>query len=126
MTTSLPRVGRVVIVDDDADIRDMLSDILELVGCDVMAAADGVAALALLRDGRPTCLVLLDLMMPNMNGWQFRAAQQGDAALADIPVVLLSGGGDLKRHEADLAAVDSIEKPVDLDRLLALVHRYCV
>ena len=84
----------VCIVDDDADIREVLSDVLSIEGYQVIPAGDGEAALGLLRSQESDCrLILLDLMMPHMNGWEFRRQQLQDPAIASIPVVLLSGAG---------------------------------
>ncbi|PLS79555.1 MAG: response regulator, partial [Chloroflexi bacterium] len=81
----------ILVVDDDSGIREALTDILEDEGYAVRSACDGQAALDLLRQqAEPPALVLLDLMMPRMNGWQFRSEQRRDPALANIPVVVIS------------------------------------
>ena len=77
----------VCVVDDDADIREVLTDVLSIEGYDVVAAGDGESALALLRARPSACrLILLDLMMPRMNGWEFRRQQLQDPTIAEIPV----------------------------------------
>jgi CheY-like chemotaxis protein len=83
---------RILIVDDDAAIREMLEVVLQVCGYEVDSAGNGAEALARLRSPSqdPPDLILLDLMMPEMNGWQFRAEQARDSALADIPVVLMT------------------------------------
>jgi CheY-like chemotaxis protein len=115
----------VLVVDDDADIREATQLVLENSGHRVLTATDGMQALEVLRasDQRP-CLILLDLMMPVMDGWRFRFEQQHDAALAPIPVVVLSGATDMHRSTTSLAAAEHINKPVSLDRLLATVRKY--
>jgi CheY-like chemotaxis protein len=115
----------VLVVDDDADVREATQLVLENSGYSVQTARDGRQALEILRKSpeRP-CLILLDLMMPVMDGWRFRVEQQHDAALAPIPVVVLSGATDTHRSADSLCADEHISKPVSLDRLLETVRRY--
>src|SRR5690349_16993945 len=87
---------RVLVVDDDADIRETVSLILEDEGYEVQSAQDGAAALGVLRAGPLPDVILLDLMMPVMNGWQFREQQTRDPRLAAIPVVVLSADSSLR------------------------------
>jgi CheY-like chemotaxis protein len=117
--------GPVLVVDDDADIRAMLAQILELEGYAVSTAADGADALAQLRAVRPA-LVLLDLMMPGMNGWEFRAAQAQDPAVAHIPVVILSGDGSADVKSSTTGVVGFLRKPIDLETLLSTVLQHCL
>jgi len=109
----------VLIVDDENDIREAMSEALAEEGYKVHAVGDGAEALEKARDLRPS-LVLLDLMMPGMNGWEFRAAQKCDPDLASIPVVVVSALGRVN----GLDAAGFIEKPFDLDHLLAVVRRH--
>jgi CheY-like chemotaxis protein len=113
----------VLIVDDDEDIRDSIQSLLELRGFVVGTASDGAAALARMRSGPPPALVILDLMMPGMNGEEFRAAQLRDPALAAVPVVLLTGAGD--RGPAARVDIERIAKPIDLQILFETVARFC-
>jgi DNA-binding response OmpR family regulator len=113
------------VVDDDADIREILTDVLSVEGYDVLDAADGGSALDLLRRCGGCCrVILLDLMMPDMNGWEFRRQQLEDPALADIPVLLLTGAGNAAKTIDDLHVAGTIEKPVELETLLAEVSRF--
>ena len=116
---------RIAVIDDDFDIRSMLTLVLEMDGYEVVAAANGQEALERLRSGPPTALILLDLMMPVMNGWQFRAAQKEDAGLASIPVVVLSGDGNVAEKTASIGAAGYLRKPIDLEALLETVKSYC-
>ncbi|MGC4000520.1 MAG: response regulator [Anaeromyxobacter sp.] len=109
----------VLVVDDEADIRQAVSEILADEGYVVVGARDGAEALAQARAAHPS-LVLLDLMMPRMNGWEFREAQRQDPELAKIPVVVLSA---LARDKG-IDASGYIEKPFDLDDLLTAVRRH--
>jgi CheY-like chemotaxis protein len=116
---------RVLVIDDDPDIRETLSVVLETYGYTVTSKADGADALAWLRsEPKLPRLILLDLMMPNMNGIEFRAAQLADPALASIPVVVMTGAPSVSRDPA-LAGLDVLVKPIALKTLLAQVVRYC-
>jgi two-component system, chemotaxis family, chemotaxis protein CheY len=118
-------VRSVLVVDDDADIREVIAMVLEGEGYAPVTAADGGEALRLLRGYRP-CLILLDLMMPGVDGWQFREAQLEDGSLAGIPIVILTGGGNVDAHATALRAAAALEKPVDLEVLLETVDRHCL
>ena len=110
----------VLVVDDDPDIRAFLGDALEDSGYEVRTATDGRVALVLLRDWRPD-LILLDLMMPGVDGWAFRHAQLALESLAAIPVVVMSAGYGAPIQAAKLAAGAGLDKPFDVDELLATV-----
>jgi CheY-like chemotaxis protein len=116
----------VFVIEDDPDIRDMITQILELEGYAVRSATDGSDALMQIRqgDGYPA-LILLDLMMPVMNGWEFRNAQLQDPGLAEIPVVVLSGDGTVAAKAGTMHANGFLKKPVDLNALLQTVERFC-
>lgn len=125
MASSLLPRGKVLIVEDDTDLRDALSQILEDEGYRVGCAEHGLDALERLRDGTRPCLILLDLTMPVMNGWQFRAEQRQDPELASIPVVVISAGANLAEQLQSLGVHDYLRKPIQLGQLLATVRRYC-
>jgi CheY-like chemotaxis protein len=110
----------ILVVEDDDDIREALCEMLADEGYAVEVATNGAEALDRLRamDAKP-CLVLLDLMMPVMDGWTFLAEQRRDANLASVPVVVLSAARDLPTD------VETIRKPLDPDRLLGAVHSRC-
>ena len=114
----------VLVVDDDPDICEVIETVLELNGYRVITACDGADALERLRAGVRPCLILLDLMMPKMSGFEFREEQQRDPALRGIPVMILSGDG---RAEAKAVAlgVEGMRKPVELGVLLEAVARWC-
>ena len=113
----------VFVVEDDVDTRDMLGRFLELEGFQVEVAANGKQALDRLNSGVQPCVILLDLMMPVMDGWQFRQQQVLDAHLADIPVIVVSAAG--KDRIAEIDANGYLTKPVDLEQLLERVSQYC-
>jgi CheY-like chemotaxis protein len=119
--------GRVLVVEDDDDIRESIVSVLEEEGYAVEQAAHGADALEVLRrDGiQLPCVIVLDLMMPVMNGWDFRARLLEDVRLASIPVVCLSGDARVAEKAAKLECAAAISKPVSLIDLLALVARFC-
>jgi DNA-binding response OmpR family regulator len=114
-----------MIVEDDPDIRDCVQWILEDEGFEVVTAANGAEAEAELEHMDQPCVVLLDLMMPVMNGWDFRQQQRRTSTLASIPVVLMSAGAQLAIASEDLDAAAYVSKPVVIDDLLAIVRRHC-
>ena len=117
----------IMVVEDDADIAEAVATTLEDDGYAVIVATNGQEALDKLRDGalRPR-LILLDLMMPVMDGWQFRAAQTADPGLAQIPVILLSAHVDVRAAANQIAAVGWLKKPVDLGELLTAIEHPAV
>jgi CheY-like chemotaxis protein len=114
----------VFVVDDDVDIRDVVREVLEENGYRTIAAGNGRDALDALR-GLPELpdVVLLDIMMPVMDGYEFRALQQTDARIARIPVVVLTAVGDIHEKARELCATAALRKPVPLDELLGAVRR---
>jgi CheY-like chemotaxis protein len=88
-------------------------------GREIVTASDGQEALERLSEVPRPCLILLDLMMPRMNGWEFLERKSADPSLADIPTIVLSGSG------RPAGAMHQLAKPVDVERLLALVDQYC-
>jgi CheY-like chemotaxis protein len=121
----VPEARSILIVEDDSDLREALSAVLRDEGYTVAMAADGREALDRLRRRWRPSLILLDLTMPVMNGWQFRAEQRQDPALSGIPVVVLSAGDHLAEQMAPLGITDYVRKPIELDHLLRTIERYC-
>jgi CheY-like chemotaxis protein len=115
--------GCIFIVDDDADLRETIREVLDDEGYPTAAAANGVEALAYLRSSPAPSLILLDLMMPLMDGWRFREEQLRDPRLADIPVIVMTAGRKVMESSA-LQDVPVISKPVRLETLLETVRRY--
>ena len=115
-----------LVVEDETDARDAIATMLEDAGYKVLQAANGREALTELGDRNGRCnLILLDLMMPVMNGWDFRRKQRETPAFAAIPVVLMSAGAHLAIVRAELNAAGHITKPVEEADLLDAVRRHC-
>lgn len=123
------RCDRVVmIVEDDPDVRQILDALVSDEGFGTVTAANGRDALdclATLKGATLPCVILLDMMMPIVDGWQFRAAQQRDPQLAAIPVVVLSAHEDAGVAAAQMACAGYLKKPVDFTRLLTLIRDHC-
>ena len=115
----------VLIVEDDADLREMMAQLLTLEGYHTETVANGREALKYLHEAPRPDVILLDLMMPIMDGWEFRKRQQDDPALADVPVIVLTALDQAQARASDLNGVDFLKKPLDFDRLLELVRRHC-
>jgi CheY-like chemotaxis protein len=115
----------VLIVDDDIDIRETITLILEDEGYVVASAANGEEALHYLRAHAQALphLILLDLMMPVMDGLEFRAEQQKDPKLATIPVVVITASGNAKERAKSMRANAMIQKPIALDTLLETIEK---
>lgn len=114
----------ILVVDDDQDIRETFCLVLQAVGYDVVTASDGAEALSRLRSTRSVGLVLLDMMMPGMNGWSFREAQRADHAIDGIPVIVVTGDGHAAEKAEALDAAGYLHKPVELSELLPTVARH--
>jgi CheY-like chemotaxis protein len=107
----------VLVVEDEPDIRDGIAEALCAEGYGVLVAADGKNALEHLRDGAITDVIVLDMMMPVMDGWQFLAEKEADPALARIPVIVTSAAP----QKLPQGATTMMRKPFDLGRLLATI-----
>ncbi len=118
--------SKVLLVDDDRDIRDALSMSLRAQGYVVETASDGVEALECLRANAPPHVILLDLMMPVMNGWEFRLEQLKDEQLAKIPVIIVSADCDALKAARELETAAVLRKPFEMSALLALLARHAV
>ena len=117
---------RVLVVDDDNEIRETMVEILNDEGYEAVGASNGVEALAQLRDPADRwCLVLLDLMMPNMDGRAFRAEQLQDPAIAPIPVVIVSAMNDVAAAAEELQVAAHMTKPIPLRELIQVVRQFC-
>lgn len=112
----------ILVVDDDHDVREALRDSLRDAGYEVATAENGLEALSWLHTHRPPSLVLLDYMMPYMDGAQTRAAMLSDPDLRGIPVVMLTADGRAREAVVGLALKGCYEKPIDLGRLLEAVE----
>ncbi len=115
--------GGILVVDDDADIRDSLREVLEDEGYQVTCVANGREALDFLKRESPRpCVILLDLMMPVMDGWQFRREQKANPNISSIPLIVITATGN---RPVLIDAADLVLKPLELGRLFEAVERYC-
>ncbi len=113
----------ILVVEDEPELREMMAMLLTVEGFAPTTANNGEDALRQLRGGLEPQLILLDLMMPVMNGWQFREEQQRDPRLAAIPVVIVTALA--VSHPQALGADAVLTKPLDFDRLLEVVRAHC-
>jgi CheY-like chemotaxis protein len=116
----------VLLVDDDADVRNAVKEFLHDEGFTVVSAMNGADALNTLRTGFRPNVIVLDIMMPVMDGWDFRAAQLADTALREIPVIVISASGfgrDTIRSQ--LNTFEVVSKPIELDDFLKAVRQAC-
>ncbi len=122
----MTKSATVLIVEDDAEIRNSLREVLGDEGYAVVIATNGKEALEALRRAvdKPK-LIILDVMMPVMDAYQFREAQLKDGSLSEIPTVLLSADAKLPEKAAAAKTSLYLKKPVDLDELFSLVEKYC-
>jgi CheY-like chemotaxis protein len=120
-----PRTRLVLVVEDDAALMDAMVVALEHEGYQVVPAAHGQEALDLLHRGVQPRAIILDLMMPVMNGWDFRRAQLADPDLAAVPVIVVSAHHEANRLAGSPGVREVLVKPIDLDRLLDLVEAAC-
>jgi CheY-like chemotaxis protein len=112
---------RILVVEDDEDAREAMVALLQMKGYRAVPAGNGKQALDYLNRAPVPDLIILDLWMPVMDGWQFRNEQIKDPRLAEIPVIVLTALSD----RTDIDANEIIIKPVDVDRLLTTVSHYC-
>jgi CheY-like chemotaxis protein len=116
----------VLIVDDDRAILDGIGEFLRGEGFSVVTTGNGAEALARLRDGLRADVILLDVLMPVMDGWDFRAEQLADPRLRDVPVVVISASGFARETLGEqLKTHDVFAKPLDLGRFLATLRAVC-
>jgi DNA-binding response OmpR family regulator len=116
----------ILIVEDDVDVRETLAEDLTEEGYDAIAFAGGRAALEHQRSTKALpALILLDLMMPNMDGWEFRAEQQRSGGLTRVPTVILSADGNVEQNMSSLHADGYLRKPIHIKTLLQLVETFC-
>jgi two-component system, chemotaxis family, chemotaxis protein CheY len=123
MSTSDKSQRVILVVDDDADIRTAVRDVLEDEGYRVALAAHGSAALRWMAEARePPGLILLDMMMPEMDGWQVMAEMERTPTLTDVPVLVFSAYGDVQRVESIPRAHGLLRKPLRMEELLKAVE----
>lgn len=115
----------VLIVEDNAEIREVLEEILKAEGAEVATAVDGAEGFRRLADSPRPCLILLDLKMPVMDGLEFLQRRNRETELAKIPVIMLTGTEELAGREQELNFQGFVRKPFDPAFLIALVRQHC-
>lgn len=115
-----------LLIDDHIDSRDALEELLRREGYTVETAGDGRQALNKLYNGLRPCLILMDLMMPVMTGFEFRQEQMRHPEFSGIPIIVYSGVTDVRQNAEQLEAAAYAEKPVAPDRLMTLVRQHCL
>jgi two-component system, chemotaxis family, chemotaxis protein CheY len=120
-----PKSGRVLVVDDEPIMRTLFRRSLQSAGFEVVIAEDGPDGLQKLRHDPDIRVVLLDLNMPNMDGWGFREEQRSDPQLKDVPTVIVTGEPLSKLVQSELHAAEYLLKPVGRDHLISVVSDYC-
>jgi two-component system, chemotaxis family, chemotaxis protein CheY len=120
----LGRLTMILLVEDDNDISESISEILTSEGFDVVRARNGKEGLDMLRSHDGTRLILLDLMMPVMDGFEFQAAISRQPGYAGIPIIVMSADGHVREKKAQVCAVEYLRKPVDIDVLIDTVRKH--
>jgi len=115
----------VLLVDDDVTGSEPLEELLRQEGVDVVLVSDGAEAHEHLRTGARPCVIILDLRIPGMDGFEFRAEQLRDPALARIPVVVMSGDGFVDERALELGIDEYLRKPIDVDQFIAAIESRC-
>ena len=123
VVSSAASAKHILVIEDDAAIRETLAEILEFEGYRVTVAANGREGLQRSREARPA-VILLDLMMPVMNGYEFRAEQKASADLASIPIIMISADGNLTQKAAAIDTPHFLKKPIELDVLLETIKKF--
>jgi CheY-like chemotaxis protein len=122
MTEQNAKCQSILVVEDDESIRETLRFAIAMEGYSVATASQGREALNVLAKMKEPCLILLDLMMPVMNGWEFVLELQKDMTLSMNPIVIVTAFAE---NADGIIAEDVIKKPVDLNRLFAVIYKYC-
>lgn len=126
MVTEQRPPAQVLIVEDDPMALEALRTILEVEGYHIASVGNGREALNYLRKHEPPSVILLDLLMPVMNGWEFRRHQKRDPTLALIPVIVCSGIDDIQAEAALIGADACLQKPIEPHDLTETVGRFCL
>lgn len=112
---------RMLVVEDEENVRESVAALLEVEGYEVLTADNGAQALAALRNGPPVSLIFLDLMMPQMDGWAFRARQLNQPEYRHIPVVVLSGAHKIDKEVENMEPAAVLKKPIGIQELLDVI-----
>ena len=114
----------IILVEDDDDIRNDLATIIGELGYEVLPAAHGEEALEILKEKSNLGVIILDMMMPIMNGWEFLEERKKDSKAKTIPVIVLSALGD-NANLGDEGPIEYLNKPINLDLLCTHIKKFC-
>lgn len=123
MSESDPEPGYILIVEDDPDLRAVQSEVLRMEGYDVRTAADGIEALEAMDVAGPPGLILLDLRMPRLHGWDLAARIRAEPSRREVPIIVVAAHYAVAREAAAIGAQGWLHKPVNIEDLLAAVAR---
>ncbi|MGB7624366.1 MAG: response regulator [Terriglobia bacterium] len=118
-------MAEILIIDDEPAVRDVLGEVLRGAGYEVSTASNGAEALSHMRNKGAPSLILLDLMMPVMNGWEFRSEQLKDPALCSVPTIILTTVANIMAEAKLLQAAGYISKSTAYGSILELVRAFC-
>jgi CheY-like chemotaxis protein len=117
---------KILLIEDDSDIRRNMKRLLELEGYTVQVAENGHIGLKSLQAMTELpALIILDLTMPVMDGFEFRVQQKLDSRIADVPVAIMTADGKIDEKRVRTAANVAIKKPADIDTIIAIVRQFC-
>ena len=117
------KAHRILVIEDDPAIRDTLAEILEFEGYKVSVATNGREGLQSAMELKPN-VILLDLMMPVMNGYEFRTEQRALPEISEIPVIMISADGNLSQKAAAVNTPHYLKKPIELEMLLGMIRQF--
>lgn len=111
----------VLVIEDEEDLRELMREALEMRGYSVITAQEGGEALRMLENNGPPCVILLDLLMPGMNGWDFFEQVRQHPEFGSVPVIVHSSSSS----RAPAGAARTLQKPLAFERLLSVIGEFC-
>ncbi len=121
----MSEADRVLIIEDDKAVSESMAELLSFEGYDTKVANNGKEGLEILKKGFAPCIILLDLMMPVMDGWTFHSQLKKEPAFLQIPVLVMSGVVDVYNHLGLDGIVGRVQKPINFEALMSLIRMHC-